>query len=252
MAGVNIVRESVSIIMPAFNASPYIYESISSVLQQSYQDWHLYVIDDASTDNTVQIVSSFNDSRITLIRLKTNSGVARARNIGIESCKGQYIAFLDSDDFWESNKLSLQVPLLEKGYDVVCSNYVIFIHDPKNIVGTRYCPSKISYSRMLRGNCIGNLTGIYNQKKLEKCLQKECGHEDYLMWLELLRRSGSAVCIQQVLARYRVGDNSLSANKLKAACWQWNIYRKQLKMCFLKSSYYWCYYAISALLRSLK
>lgn len=79
--------------MPAFNASPYIYESISSVLQQSYQDWHLYVIDDASTDNTVQIVSSFNDSRITLIRLKTNSGVARARNIGIESCKGQYIAF---------------------------------------------------------------------------------------------------------------------------------------------------------------
>ncbi|WP_341517173.1 glycosyltransferase family 2 protein [Citrobacter gillenii] len=244
--------ETVSIIMPAFNASSYIFDSISSVLMQSYTDWHLYVIDDASIDNTGKIVSKFNDPRITLVSLPINSGVATARNIGVENSRGRYIAFLDSDDLWEPEKLSLQVPLLEQGHSVVCSNYVIFRGDPNNIVGIRCSPSKFNYSRMLRGNCIGNLTGIYNQERLGKCLQEECGHEDYLMWLELLSRSGSAVCVQKVLARYRIADNSLSSNKKRAACWQWNIYRERLKLSFLESLYYWCHYAMGALIRSFK
>lgn len=244
--------ETVSIIMPTFNAASYISYSIISVIEQSYNDWHLYIIDDGSTDNTAHEISNFTDLRITYVMLPINSGVANARNIGIKMAKGKFIAFLDSDDIWEKEKLSLQIPLLEKGYDVVCSNYAIFKNEPKKIIGSRTAPQQITYSRLLRGNCIGNLTGIYNRERLGKCLQEECGHEDYLMWLQLVKLSGSAYCIQKNLARYRVTEHSVSSNKLKAAFWQWNIYRKKLKLNILSSIYYWCNYSFYAFMHMLK
>lgn len=239
--------------MPTYNSSAYIADSILSVIKQDFHDWHLYVIDDASTDDTSKIVTAFSDydSRITYLYQLENRGVATTRNIGIEKSTGKYIAFLDSDDVWEPNKLKLQVSYLEQGYDVVCSHYALFIDDPNNIIGVRACPIKIDYSRMLRGNCIGNLTGIYNRYKLGKVLQKKCGHEDYLMWLELLNCSGYAICVQQVLARYRVTANSLSSNKIKAASWQWRIYRNYLKFNFIKSIYYLSCYGLNAVLKRL-
>ncbi|MCS3601278.1 glycosyltransferase involved in cell wall biosynthesis [Buttiauxella sp. BIGb0471] len=244
-------KERVSIIMPAYNSAAYISDSILSVIKQEFQDWHLYIIDDASTDDTSKIVASISDSdsRITYLCQLNNRGVATARNIGIEKCTGQYIAFLDSDDIWEPSKLKSQVSYLDQGYDVVCSHYALFINDPDNIIDVRTGPFRIDYSRMLRGNCIGNLTGIYNRRNLGKVIQKKCGHEDYLMWLELLSCSGYAICVQQVLARYRVSSNSLSANKLKAASWQWSIYRNHLKFNFIKSAYYLSCYGLNAVLK---
>ncbi|MDA8496161.1 glycosyltransferase family 2 protein [Kluyvera georgiana] len=244
--------ESVSIVMPTFNAALYISDSIHSILAQEYTDWHLYIIDDASTDNTKKIVSEFSDPRITYLYQPINNGVAKTRNIGIAIAQGRFIAFLDSDDIWEVDKLSRQVTLLEQGYDIVCSDYMVFANEPSNIIDVRHCPLEFGYSRMLRGNCIGNLTGIYNQERLGKCFQQDCGHEDYLMWLELLCRTERARCIQHPLARYRVKDNSLSSNKIKAATWQWHIYRSRLQMNLLKSSFYWCHYVMSALIRKFK
>lgn len=240
--------EVVSIIMPAYNAERFIANSIESVLAQTFTNWRLYIIDDASDDNTSIVVNSYDDSRITYILKSKNEGVAEARNEGIRRAQGRYISFLDSDDLWENEKLDKQLLMLEQGFDVVCSSYGVFSDEADFLHGVRCFPEVFTYSRMLRGNCIGNLTGIYNQTKLGKCFQQRCGHEDYLMWLELIHRAGKGYCIREMLAKYRISGGSLSANKFKAAKWQWNIYREKLDFGFWFSLYLWTNYVFHALM----
>ncbi|MBQ0213166.1 glycosyltransferase family 2 protein [Proteus vulgaris] len=238
-------NELVSIIMPAFNAEKTIKSSIESILNQTIKDFRIYIIDDNSIDTTSKIIHSFNDERIIYIQNNNNQGVSKSRNIGIKKCKGKYIAFLDSDDQWFSNKLEKQLELLENGWDVVCSNYITFTEN--NNLNRRLSPEIISYEKMLLSNFIGNLTGIYNSSSLGKFYQKEKGHEDYIMWLEILKITNKAYCIQEPLAKYRVSDTSLSGNKLKAIQWQWSIYRDELNLSLIKSSYYFINYIFNAL-----
>lgn len=241
--------ETVSIIMPAYNAGAFIVSSINSVLAQTYEDWKLYVIDDASIDNTESLVLSFNDSRICYIRQVSNQGVSIARNVGISAAQGRYIAFLDSDDQWTENKLKSQLFMLENGYDVVCSNYSTFSNSIDSTISTRTFPSEFTYSDMLTGNKIGNLTGVYNQERIGKVFQRQVGHEDYIMWLDVMSRTSKCFCVQDNLAYYRVSEKSLSGNKFKASLWQWNIYRKHLGLGVFKSAYYWHCYVLNALVR---
>lgn len=244
-------QEVFSIVMPCFNSESFIFDSILSVKTQSYTNWRLYVIDDCSTDSSVDIVHklSLDDSRIRLIRLTKNSGVAIARNVGIDKASGKYIAFLDSDDLWHRHKLEAQLKILESGYNVLCSNYSAFVNSTSTLGRKRVFPELITYNKMLTGNKIGNLTGVYNQSVLGKVYQVNSGHEDYIMWLELVRRAKFAYCIQDVLAYYRVSPTSLSANKLKASQWQWCVYRDYQKMGFFISLYYWSRYVINAVFR---
>lgn len=233
--------------MPAFNAEDTIYQSINSALNQTFEDFHLYIINDASTDNTDNIIKGFSDPRITYIKNNVNQGVAACRNIGIKKANSKYISFLDSDDIWLPQKLEQQLKYLNIEYDIVCSNYFTFQNDTNVINKVTKFPSVISYSMMLKSNFIGNLTGIYNSEKLGKEYQKNKGHEDYIMWLNLLKRSGEAYCIQEPLAKYRISNQSLSGNKLKAIKWQWSIYRNELKLSLPKSIYYFSHYIINAL-----
>ncbi|MGL6308669.1 glycosyltransferase family 2 protein [Aeromonas veronii] len=241
--------ETVSIIMPAYNAGAFIVSSINSVLAQTYEDWKLYVIDDASIDNTENLVLSFNDPRIFYIRQVSNKGVSIARNVGISAAQGRYIAFLDSDDLWAEKKLKSQLFMLENGYDVVCSNYSTFSNSIDSTISTRTFPSEFTYSDMLTGNKIGNLTGVYNQERIGKVFQRQVGHEDYIMWLDVMSRTSKCFCVQDNLAYYRVSEKSLSGNKFKASLWQWDIYRKHLGLGIFKSAYYWHCYVLNALVR---
>ncbi|HDS8484211.1 TPA: glycosyltransferase family 2 protein [Escherichia coli] len=205
--------------MPAYNASATIEQAVNSVIDQDFKDWHLYIIDDASHDNTFELAGKFQDERITVIKNRNNKGVAESRNIALNICKGNYVAFIDSDDMWIKNKLSLQMEKLEDGWDLVCSNF------------------------------IGNLTGIYNREKLGIFNQVNEGHEDYIMWLDIISVTNRAYCIQECLAKYRVNEHSLSSNKIKAIAWQWNIYRKNRRLSFLHSIKYIIYYFFHALLK---
>lgn len=244
-------RETYSIIMPCFNASLYISDSIRSVINQSFQSWRLYVIDDCSNDGTDEIIKNIseNEPRITYVKLTKNSGVAAARNTGITLSKGKYIAFLDSDDQWAENKLMSQLSMLENGYDVVCSNYSTFSNSIDSTISTRTFPSEFTYSDMLTGNKIGNLTGVYNQERIGKVFQHQVGHEDYIMWLDVMSRTSKCFCVQDNLAYYRVSEKSLSGNKFKASLWQWDIYRKHLGLGVFRSAYYWHCYVLNALVR---
>ncbi|EJD6040373.1 glycosyltransferase [Morganella morganii] len=233
--------------MPAYNAEEYISDSIDSVLNQSIKNFELIIIDDNSQDNTTNIINKYNDPRIVLIINSNNLGVSETRNIGISAASGKYIAFLDSDDIWLPHKLSLQIMCLNDGWDVVSSNYIAFESNADNKITERKSPNIISYYDMLKSNFIGNLTGIYNVQKIGKIYQKKLGHEDYIMWLEIIKKSKKAYCIQESLAKYRLHNSSLSSNKVKAIKWQWSIYRNELKLSLPKSIYYFSHYIINAL-----
>nr|ELR5132689.1 glycosyltransferase family 2 protein [Providencia rettgeri] len=231
--------------MPVFNSEKTISESIKSVLSQTFPDFKLYIINDSSTDTSKDIILSFNDERIIYLETPKNSGVAYTRNIGIKVCTGKYISFLDSDDLWLPNKLEYQLTKLQAGYDVVCSNYFTFNNETD--IKLRVSPAIIKYSSMLKSNFIGNLTGTYNVSNIGKVFQKKIGHEDYVMWLEILQKAGKAFCIQEPLAKYRISNASLSSNKFKAIKWQWSIYRNELKLSTPKSLYYFSHYLLNAL-----
>lgn len=234
--------EVFSIIMPAFNSEKTIKTSIDSVLSQTEERFRLYIVNDSSSDKTKDIINTYNDSRIIYLENSNNQGVCNSRNRAIKLCKGKYIAFLDSDDVWDNNKLKEQLFYLEKGYLVVCSNYNTFYDDPSVILNTRKAPEIIKYGQLLKSNFIGNLTGIYNASVIGKFYQSNQGHEDYIMWLEILAKCGQAYCIQKNLASYRVSSGTVSSNKLRAISWQWKIYRQHLKFSLASSLYYFtCY-----------
>lgn len=239
------MNETFSIIMPVFNSEKTVSDSINSVLNQTYSNFKLYIINDSSTDNSKDIILSFNDNRIIYLETPENLGVAYARNLGIKHCTGNYISFLDSDDLWLPQKLEMQLSKLCDGYDVVCSNYITFTNDSE--LSLRQSPTIIKYTSMLKSNFIGNLTGTYNAYNLGKFFQKKVGHEDYVMWLEILKKSNKAFCIQDTLAKYRVSNTSLSSNKFRTIKWQWSIYRNELKLSNIKSLYYFSHYILNAL-----
>jgi glycosyltransferase involved in cell wall biosynthesis len=218
-----------SVVMPAYNAAKTIGESILSVQQQAHQDWELIVVDDHSSDNTADVVAQFerSDSRITLIRSENNYGVAKARNKALSVAKGQYIAFLDSDDTWTSDKLTHQYSAFKEGAKVVFGSYRrVFKDNTYQVVKAKKI---IDDKIFLYYNPIGNLTGAYD-RSIGVVQQKSVRHEDYLMWYEIVRKSKYAVGIDKILGDYRVSSTSLSSNKFKAAKWHWQILRDEMKV----------------------
>ncbi|GAA0800530.1 glycosyltransferase family 2 protein [Psychrobacter piscatorii] len=236
----------VSIIMPVYKARATIQQAISSVISQTYSNWELIIVNDCCPDNSCLQVQDMiiSDLRIFRIDNVTNQGVAISRNKGIAKAEGNIIAFLDSDDYWHPEKLSLQVDKIKKGYDVVCSNYMRIELNTK----TKEVPNKVEfdYSDMLKSNRIGNLTGIYRSDLIGKIYQKNVGHEDYIMWLEIVKIAKKGYCIQKSLAYYRVTNNSLSSNKFQAAFWQWNVYRKEVNLSLIKSIWFFLNYSYTA------
>ncbi|WP_226888156.1 glycosyltransferase family 2 protein [Pectobacterium aquaticum] len=242
------MSEIFSVIMPAYNSALTLRDSIKSVLNQSFRDFVLYVVDDCSSDETENIIKSYSDARVVYIKTDKNSGVANARNQGVKAASGKYITFLDSDDIWCEKKLEKQYHCFSNGFDVVCSNYKTFfeVFDLNSGV-IRRSPEYIVYSDMLKSNFIGNLTGAYNAERIGKVYQKSVGHEDYVMWLSIMRKTKVAYCIQEPLAYYRISGSSLSANKLKAMLWQWHIYRKEINLSLLSSFYFFLCYVFFSL-----
>lgn len=248
----------VSVIMPAHNAAKTIGESIESVLSQTFTDWELLVINDSSTDETEQIVSEYSqkDSRIKL--LHTDKSVGKPfypRNIGIKAAEGRFIAFLDSDDVWLATKLEKQIPLfVDEKVAIVFSYYEKFASNKAEYNKNRVIksPASVSYKSALYGNPIGNLTGMYDTQKVGKIFYEDAGHEDYILWLTILKKGFVAKNTNTVEARYRVAEKSVSSNKGKAASWTWNIYRKILGFNIIKAAFCYSIYMVKGVLKYLK
>lgn len=241
----------VSIILPVYNSEGFIADSIKSVLNQSYRNFDLIIIDDHSTDNSPDIIREIKDSRIIYFRNKENKGVAFSRNIGLDNANGEYIAFIDSDDIWYKDKLERQIISMETlNLDLCVSYYNINYVEKDNISLFSKVPVRLDYKKLLKKNYIPMLTAVISASLLSSHRFKDVGHEDYLMWLSIFKEARTAekkinfLCIQKPLAKYSKRKDSISANKLSAVDWIWNIYSKELNFPF--------FYAIFLMLRFLK
>ncbi|RUA05759.1 MAG: glycosyltransferase family 2 protein [Gammaproteobacteria bacterium] len=240
------IENLVSIITPSYNSEDFISFTIKSVLDQTYQNWEMIIIDDCSTDNSTEIIQGYiqKDSRIKLIYTKKNSGPSAARNLAIEISKGRYIAFLDADDIWLPHKLKTQIQFMnDNNLSFTYSSYYLIDEKGKDL-GVFNTKSNISYAGMLRTCSVGCLTAIYDTQKIGKLyMEGVFGHEDYTLWLKILKKVDYAYGIQEPLAKYRILNNSLSRDKIQAAKYQWQVYRKIEKLSLAKSLYYFVQYA---------
>ncbi|MBC2843846.1 glycosyltransferase family 2 protein [Winogradskyella flava] len=237
------MRPLVSIITPMFNNADVIDKTINSVLNQTYENWELILVDDASSDNTIEKLTSIttDNSKIKLYKQRKNKGAAEARNLGTKMAMGDYIAFLDADDLWKENKLELQTNILSFGNsDVVFGSYELIDSGGESLKKKVNALKSLSYNKLLKANYIGNLTGMYNCSSLGKIYTKDLKkRQDWLLWLEALKRSEKpAIGISESLAYYRISQGSLSSNKISLIKHNFNIYRKGLEFSYIKSLFY--------------
>ncbi|UII22667.1 glycosyltransferase family 2 protein [Fulvivirga ligni] len=237
-----------SIITASHNSAEHIREAINSVLQQEYQNWELLVTDDGSDDETVQIIKEYtkDDSRIKIFEMLHNSGPAIARNNSISKAKGQLIAFLDSDDTWESDKLKMQYefflkhpecPLLFSSYNVMDSAGAL--------LKRQEVPSKVTYKELLKNCPIGCLTAVINTDVTGKVYMPDLKkRQDYALWLKILKEHKFALSLDKPLANYRLGNATVSSNKFKVIKYQWLTYYKVENLNFFQSIYYMVHWAL--------
>lgn len=222
----------VSVIMPAYNSAAFISESIQSVVAQSYVNWELLVIDDASIDSTKEIIQQFTkkDARIHLLANAVNKGTHHTRNKGIKAAQGDFIAFLDADDQWKPEKLKKQLDLLTRENITACfSSYELISENGGELNKKIQALPVLTYEKLLKANYVGNLTGIYSAKALGKIYCPEISkRQDWALWLKVIEKGGPLTGIQDSLAIYRVRKNSISGNKVEMLKYNFNVYHKIL------------------------
>ena len=220
----------VSIITPTFNSTKFIAQTIRSVQNQSYSNWELIVVDDCSTDETVNIIKDFvaNDSRVFLYQLEKNSGAGIARNLGIQKANGRFIAFLDSDDLWKREKLKTQVDyLISKNVPFTFSYYECINEEGEPLNKIITAPQKLTFNKLFFCNFVGNLTGIYDVSYFGKIpISKIRKRQDWIVWLTILKTIKTAKPISESLAFYRVRTDSISASKIVLLKSNYSVYRQ--------------------------
>lgn len=249
------MNELVSIITPSYNSARFIETTIESILVQSYVHWELLITDDCSTDDSVAIISKYvtKDDRIKLFVQKTNQGAAAARNNSLEHVTGKYIAFLDSDDAWKPNKLERQIRFMqEKGYAFSFSHYELMDENGKLLGKVIKTPISVTYQEYLRNTIIGCLTVIVDRTIAGDFRMPNIRtSQDMATWLLILKRGFIAYSIPEVLAEYRLVNDSNSAKKMKAARDVWRVYRKIEQLSLSKACYNFTGYIFNAIWKRL-
>jgi teichuronic acid biosynthesis glycosyltransferase TuaG len=224
------MSELVSIITPTFNAEKYIRDTLQSVLNQSYQNWEMILVDDASTDQTVKIINDFaeKDARFKLSKLSKNSGNGFARNIALEKATGKYIAFLDADDLWFPLKLEKQIQFLKENNSPFTFSFYDCIDEDGNSLNRRVqAPVNLTYGVLFFCNYIGNLTAIYDADYFGKItLEATQKRQDWRIWLTILKQIQVTKPVPESLAIYRIRKDSISSSKFKLIKHNFGVYRE--------------------------
>ncbi|HFK3172494.1 glycosyltransferase family 2 protein [Proteus mirabilis] len=241
----------ISIIMPSYNSGEYIRKSIDSVLNQSYKNFELIIIDDCSSDNTVDIITSYQDKRIKLLKNETNQGAGITRNKGLLLSNGRFICFLDSDDTWRPDKLEKQLTFMLSNNIDFCFSAYDRVSEDNTFICRIGVPEKVNYSDMLKVCSIGCLTVMFDKDKFtDFSMPSIRKRQDYALWLKLLKQTPYAYGINEPLGFYNIRENSISSNKLNAAKYQWKIYREIEDLNLFYASYYFFHYSFNGFFRS--
>ena len=243
----------VSIVVPVYNAARFMDDTIQTVLNQTYQNWELLLVDDCSSDDSVQIIKMYQkrDERIKLFKLSENSGAAIARNTGIDKAKGRYLAFLDADDLWVNTKLELQVAFMQERNAAFSFTGYEFADENGKPNGKKvHVPETITYKQALKNTTIWTSTVMLDAQKLEKDTMRmpliKRG-QDTATWWKILKTIDNANGLNEIFSYYRRTEESLSANKLIAIKRTWSLYRDIENMGVPNSVYNFSWYAINAI-----
>ena len=245
----------VSVITPSYNSSKFIDECVNSVISQSYTNWELLIVDDCSDDCSKELLLDLErrDERIQVIFLDNNIGAANARNVAILKAKGKYIAFLDSDDSWDSQKLYKQISFMIKN-EIAFSytSYQSISENGLDIIRVINAPYKMSYNNYLKNTIIGCLTVVIDKEKVGDFEMPSIrSSHDMALWLLIMKRGFDAYGLNENLANYRIVSTSNSSSKLDAANDVWRVYRQFERLSFFYST--WCFlnYAFNAVIRRI-
>jgi teichuronic acid biosynthesis glycosyltransferase TuaG len=243
--------DMVSVIMPCFNCSMYMIESIESVISQTYVHWELIVVDDGSIDNSVEIIKSF-QANIHLLQFKKNRGVAIARNEALSFANGRFIAFLDCDDIWLPEKLERQIQFMmhKKAHISFTSYGVISKNSKKNPLIVKSV-DQLNVNQYLKNTAIGLSTSMIDTRYTGRDFRFRNlrMRQDASLWIDLLGAGHVAYGIPSVLSYYRVRPSSLSGNPVKAAIKTWNLFYHVHKLGVKMSVYYYYFYMKNSLKR---
>ena len=247
-----MVKEKVSIITPVYNSEKFLIDTIESVINQTYSNWELLLVDDCSTDKSIQIIKDYarKDNRIKYFSTKENSGAAIARNIALENSSGRFIAYLDADDLWKKEKLEKQIEfMINNNYAFTCTDYEK-INEKGDFLKKVNLPEVINYEMFLRNTIIQTVGVMVDTKLTGKDILNMLDYrrrQDAITWSKLLKKGFECYEVPEYLSYYRVVNNSLSSNKLKAIKMNWYWYRKIEKLSIPKACYCFVGYAINAI-----
>lgn len=246
------MNDLISIITPCYNGARFIEQAIDSVLAQTYPHWEMIIVNDGSTDDSATTIAHYaaKDARIKTIELDSNTGAGQARNSGTKIAKGRYIAFLDSDDWWVKTKLETQLSFMQAHNLAFTYTSYQLINLHNQVLGEFITKKTVDYFDLLKTNSIGCSTVMYDAQKLRSLrFSKIARQEDYVVWLKVLKQIKTAQAIVAPLTVYRVNCNSLLRNKISAAIYHWQIYRKNERLSLFKSWYYFAHYSYCGLVK---
>ena len=224
----------VDIILPNYNSYKFIESTIKSIIKQSYQNWKLIIVEDASEIKTKKILRKFlKNKRIKIFWLKKNRGAGFCRNYAIKKSNSPYLAFIDSDDIWKKNKLKNQISFMKKNnFSFTYTNYETFGKKKKKI----YNPPKLNYSNFIKNTSIATSTMMIKREKIKSIKftnSQIC--EDYYFKCKLLKKVKFAYCLKKNLTRYRIRDKSLQSNNIKNFYWIWKINKNYNNLNFFEN-----------------
>lgn len=248
-------KELVSVITPVYNAAAFIEKTVQSVLNQTYTNIEHILVDDCSTDNSEAIINEMiaEDSRIKYIKLQENSGAAVARNVGIENARGQFVAFIDSDDVWRTDKLEKQISYMQDNkYAFTYTNFEMVSEDG-HVLNTKVpLPKRLDYNGLLKNTAIACSTVIIDRQIIgDFRMPLVRKGQDTATWLKILKSHDYAYALDEVLGQYRQVRGSISSDRLGALKRTWNTYYNIEKLALPKAIYYFSFYVFNAIRRRI-
>ena len=248
------MEDKISIVVPVYNAEKYIKNTIDCVLNQTYDNFELILVDDGSKDGSLELIKQYEDPRIKLLVNDCPGSAARTRNIGVNEASGRYLAYLDADDLWLPSKLEKTLAFLkQEKASFVFTSYEFADCDAKPLGRIVHAPKTLDYKHALTRTVIFTSTVMFDIEKLgkEKVMMPEVPSEDTALWWSVLRSGITAHGLDENLVIYRRSANSLSSNKFNAVRRIWFLYRKMEHLSVVKSCICFVGWAFRAVARRM-
>ena len=227
-------QPSIDIIIPNFNKAKYIDECLESIISQTYKNWKIYLIDDNSNDNSIEVLTKYKKfDNIKIFSLKENYGPSYCRNYGIDKSSSEFIAFMDSDDLWPKNKLEIQIKnMIKNNYSFTYTDFHTFFNDNIKEIKNSQLPLFFDYQKFLNHSSMSTSSILIKREILNDINFKNVNHEDYLFKCDLLKTGELAFKIKETYVYYRINKLSRSSNKIRNIYSLWKINKKHNNLSF--------------------